>query len=274
MSSVLFSLFLLVLRLLLVFTFKTVWLELLRAFCRLKDMLRAVITERRHFLLLQIVASSSSSLRLTNNVRPHAQLHRRRLGDHHAAARPFLHVLLVEEHRAAYVRRAVRRSNPIGMCRPAGSERTGRCGRSCFQLSIKNSDSAKKLESIDSRKRELEEEKLTIQRQMEKKDSEINDLNTKLNERNAELQSLKSDKTALDEQLVRPVNECAPLANACPLFDRLERFQIHERHTGGERRTDCEITTTIRRSKTCVNIACRPRTHTPTHLFQNPERTN
>ena len=37
---------------------------------------------------------------------------------------------------------------------------------------------------------------------MEKKDSEINDLNTKLNEKNAEIESLKSDKTVADEQLV------------------------------------------------------------------------
>jgi hypothetical protein len=37
---------------------------------------------------------------------------------------------------------------------------------------------------------------------MEKKDSEINDLNTKLNEKLSELQSLKSDKTVLDQQLV------------------------------------------------------------------------
>jgi hypothetical protein len=37
---------------------------------------------------------------------------------------------------------------------------------------------------------------------MEKKDSEINDLNTKLNEKLAELQSVKSDKTVVDEQLV------------------------------------------------------------------------
>ncbi|CAF5156650.1 unnamed protein product, partial [Rotaria sp. Silwood1] len=46
-------------------------------------------------------------------------------------------------------------------------------------LTIKNSDSEKKLDNVILRKRELDEEKLTIQRQMEKKDSEINDLNTK-----------------------------------------------------------------------------------------------
>lgn len=54
-----------------------------------------------------------------------------------------------------------------------------------------------------TRKRELDEEKLTIQRQMEKKDSEINDLNTKLNEKISELQSLKTDKKVLEEQLVK-----------------------------------------------------------------------
>ena len=54
-----------------------------------------------------------------------------------------------------------------------------------------------------TRKRELDEEKLTIQRQMEKKDSEINDLNTKLNEKISELQSLKTDKKVLEEQMVK-----------------------------------------------------------------------
>ncbi len=69
-------------------------------------------------------------------------------------------------------------------------------------MTIKNSDSEKKYENLNSRKRELDEEYLTIQRQMEKKDSEINDLNTKLNEKLAELQSLQSDKKVLDEELV------------------------------------------------------------------------
>jgi hypothetical protein len=41
---------------------------------------------------------------------------------------------------------------------------------------------------------------------MEKKDSEINDLNTKLNEKITELQSLSSDKKVLDEQLVNLIN--------------------------------------------------------------------
>ena len=67
---------------------------------------------------------------------------------------------------------------------------------------MKNSDSDKKYENLSSRKRELEEEKLTIQKQMEKKDSEINDLNTRLNEKIAELQSMNSDKKVADEQLV------------------------------------------------------------------------
>jgi peptidoglycan hydrolase CwlO-like protein len=72
-------------------------------------------------------------------------------------------------------------------------------------LTLKNSDSEKKIENINSRKHELEEEKLNIQKQMEKKDSEVNDLNTKLNEKTAELQSLKSDKNVLDEQLVNSI---------------------------------------------------------------------
>lgn len=37
---------------------------------------------------------------------------------------------------------------------------------------------------------------------MEKKDSEINDLNTKLNEKIAEVKSLQTDKKVFDEQLV------------------------------------------------------------------------
>jgi len=74
-----------------------------------------------------------------------------------------------------------------------------------FKLTLKNSDAEKKIENINSRKHELEEDKLNIQKQMEKKDSEVNDLNTKLNEKTAELQSLKSDKNVLDEQLVNSI---------------------------------------------------------------------
>jgi chromosome segregation ATPase len=76
-----------------------------------------------------------------------------------------------------------------------------------FKLTLKNSDSEKKIENINSRKHELEEDKLNIQKQMEKKDSEVNDLNTKLNEKTAELQSLKSDKNVLDEQLVNSIKK-------------------------------------------------------------------
>ncbi len=67
---------------------------------------------------------------------------------------------------------------------------------------MKNSDSEKKYDNLNVRKRELEEEKANIQRQMEKKDSEINDLNTKLNEKIAEVKSLQSDRKVFDEQLV------------------------------------------------------------------------
>jgi peptidoglycan hydrolase CwlO-like protein len=74
-----------------------------------------------------------------------------------------------------------------------------------FKLTLKNSDAEKNIENINSRKHELEEDKLNIQKQMEKKDSEVNDLNTKLNEKTAELQSLKSDKNVLDEQLVNSI---------------------------------------------------------------------
>lgn len=54
---------------------------------------------------------------------------------------------------------------------------------------------------------------------MEKKDSEINELNTKLNERNAELQSLKSDKKAADEQLVMK-----KISFFCFLFNNFSLF--------------------------------------------------
>jgi predicted nucleic acid-binding Zn-ribbon protein len=67
---------------------------------------------------------------------------------------------------------------------------------------MKNSDHEKTIDSINTRKHELEQEKVDIQRQMEKKDSEINDLNTKFNEKISEIQSLKSDNKVLGEQLV------------------------------------------------------------------------
>ncbi len=38
---------------------------------------------------------------------------------------------------------------------------------------------------------------------MEKKDSEINDLNSKFNEKIAEMEGFKSDKQVLEEQLVK-----------------------------------------------------------------------
>jgi predicted RNase H-like nuclease (RuvC/YqgF family) len=66
---------------------------------------------------------------------------------------------------------------------------------------------------MNIRKRELEEEKLVVQRQMEKKDSEINDLNTKLNEKLAEIQGLKSDKQVLDQQTVCTSSECFRLSH-------------------------------------------------------------
>ncbi len=71
---------------------------------------------------------------------------------------------------------------------------------------MKNSDSEKKYDNLNSRKRDLEEEKVNIQRQMEKKDSEINDLNTKLNEKIAEVKSLQSDRKVFDEQLVNLIS--------------------------------------------------------------------
>jgi len=67
---------------------------------------------------------------------------------------------------------------------------------------MKNSENEKKIDLLTINKRDLEEEKLNIQKQMEKKDSEINDLNAKFNEKIAELESFKSDKQVLEEQLV------------------------------------------------------------------------
>jgi len=94
-------------------------------------------------------------------------------------------------------------------------------------LTIKNSDAEKKIANINSRKHEIEEEKLTIQRQIEKKDSEINDLNTKLNERTAELQSLRSDKKALDEQLSEYKSMSESIASKNSLIEKLQQ-QIND----------------------------------------------
>ena len=68
---------------------------------------------------------------------------------------------------------------------------------------MKNSEHEKTIETINSSKRELEDEKLNFQKQLEKKDSEVNELNTKLNEKLAELQSIKTDKEVLETQLVK-----------------------------------------------------------------------
>ena len=53
-----------------------------------------------------------------------------------------------------------------------------------------------------ARKSELEEENSNIQRQMRRQDSELSDLNTKFNEKQAEYQSLKSDNQVLDREIV------------------------------------------------------------------------
>lgn len=90
-----------------------------------------------------------------------------------------------------------------------------------FQLTLKNSEAEKKIDTLISRKRELEEEKLTVQRQVEKKESEINDINTKLNEKNAEIQGLKSDKQALEQQIVQ--------SNCSVLFFSLQSFFVVSR---------------------------------------------
>jgi len=101
-------------------------------------------------------------------------------------------------------------------------------------LTIKNSDSEKKYDNLNSRKRELEEEKLTIQRQMEKKDSEINDLNTKLNEKLAELQSLNSDKKVLDEQLKDYKSLQETLASKNTLIEKLQQQLNDQKQSNNE----------------------------------------
>ncbi|CAF4487729.1 unnamed protein product, partial [Rotaria magnacalcarata] len=98
-------------------------------------------------------------------------------------------------------------------------------------LTIKNNDIDKKLENMISRKRELEEETLTIQRQMEKKDSEVNDLNTKLNEKLAEIQSLKTDKNVLDEQLKDYKSVGESLASKNSLIEKLQQQLSDEKQS-------------------------------------------
>ena len=71
---------------------------------------------------------------------------------------------------------------------------------------LKNSDKDKQLDSLNNKKTALLEEKLSLKKQLEKKDAEISDLNTKLNERLMELRDLKADKQLLDERLVN--NDC------------------------------------------------------------------
>lgn len=102
---------------------------------------------------------------------------------------------------------------------------------------MKNSDWEKKYENLNSRKRELDEEKGNIQRQMEKKDSEINELNTKLNEKITELKSLQSDKQVLDEQLVN-----LSLSSVPQHFYFTERLQNSQRNYRIKKYAHREIT--------------------------------
>ncbi|CAF1362161.1 unnamed protein product [Adineta ricciae] len=104
-------------------------------------------------------------------------------------------------------------------------------------LTKKNSDADKKVDDMNSRKRELEEEKLNLQKQMEKKDSEINDLNTKLNEKNAEIESLKSDKTVADEQLKELKTVRDTLTEKSSLIEQLQQQLQNLKQSGNDELT-------------------------------------
>ncbi len=67
---------------------------------------------------------------------------------------------------------------------------------------MKNSDYEKKFESLQTNKRELEEAKLNLQKQLEKKDSELNELSTKFNGKLTELHNLTARKEVFQSQLV------------------------------------------------------------------------
>jgi predicted nucleic acid-binding Zn-ribbon protein len=63
-------------------------------------------------------------------------------------------------------------------------------------------EAEKIIEAILNNRRVMEKEKTILKTQIEKKNWEINSLNKKLNKTFGELQSLKSDKINLEEQIV------------------------------------------------------------------------
>ena len=71
-----------------------------------------------------------------------------------------------------------------------------------LKLTLRSSHDEKQIDLLNTTKHELEERQTNLQKQLEQKDTEINELNIKLNEQNAELQSLKTDKHVLEPQIV------------------------------------------------------------------------
>ena len=71
-----------------------------------------------------------------------------------------------------------------------------------LQLTAKNTDHEREIERFLARKGELEDQIGDINNQLEKKDFEINELNTKLNDKTAAVQNLLTNKQILDNQLV------------------------------------------------------------------------
>ncbi|CAF0968348.1 unnamed protein product, partial [Didymodactylos carnosus] len=98
-------------------------------------------------------------------------------------------------------------------------------------LTMKNADYEHKIDTINTRKRDLEEEKVSIQRQTEKKDSEINELNIKLNEKLAELQSIKSDKQVLYNQLKEFKTLSESISSKDTLIEQMKQQLEEHKHT-------------------------------------------
>ncbi|UJR20910.1 hypothetical protein I4U23_024019 [Adineta vaga] len=95
-------------------------------------------------------------------------------------------------------------------------------------LMVKNSDKVRELDTIISQKNGIEAEKSNLQKQLDKKDSEINDLNSKLNERLIELRDLKADKQVLDQRLKEYQNASNTLASRNFDINRLKQ-ELDER---------------------------------------------
>lgn len=68
-------------------------------------------------------------------------------------------------------------------------------------LTIKTSDYERQIDLLNTSRQELREQQASLLKQAERKDADINDLNVKINEQNAALQSIKTDKQVLEEQI-------------------------------------------------------------------------